>query len=156
LNGDLDAAEPLYQQCVAQARELGDSEVVAVGLLNLAMVAMARGRAERARNCLLEVVALAAETGSRITIQSALEAAAGLAAVRGEWEHAARFFGAADAQTAFTGAQRDPADEAFLQPLIAAARQALGEQRFRLVQASGGTLLSQDAVADARAWLSTA
>jgi tetratricopeptide (TPR) repeat protein len=87
LNGDLDAAEPLYQQC-RTGRELGDSEVVAVGLLNLAMVAMARGRAGALGSCCSKSLRLRRDR-LRDHDQSALEAAAGLAAVRGEWEHAA-------------------------------------------------------------------
>jgi tetratricopeptide (TPR) repeat protein len=155
LNGDLESADPLYQLCVAQARELGDSEGAAVGLLNLAMVAISRGSAERTRTLLLEVLAIAAGSGSKITVQGALEVSAGLAAVRGEWERAACFYGAAETQMNTTGAQRDPADEAFLEPLIAQTRQALGDQQFKVAEASGRALRYEEAVADARAWLST-
>ena len=155
LNGDLESAEPLYLTCVEQSRQLGDSEGVSVGLLNLAMLAIARGTTERASSMLLEVLAIVAKTGSKKTGQSALEVSAGLAAVRGEWERAARLYGAAETQTRITGAQIDSADEAFLRPLIAATRDALGDQRFGAAEASGLALPLEEALASARAWLST-
>ena len=40
---------------------------------------------------------------------------------------ARRFFGVAEAQTALSGLHRDAADEAFLAPLIAKTREAMGE-----------------------------
>ena len=46
--GELDAAEPLYENVLALARELGDREIIAIGLLNLAMV-VDRPRVGRSR-----------------------------------------------------------------------------------------------------------
>ena len=64
----------------------------------------------------------------------------GLAAARGDWERSARLYGAAEAQTPRTGIRRDPADEAFLQPLLARTRAALGDARFNAAEASGREL----------------
>jgi predicted ATPase/class 3 adenylate cyclase len=153
LNGDLESADPLYRDCVALSRELDDSAGVAVGLLNLAMVAISRGQAGSAHALLLEVLAIAAVTGSKPTVQSALEVSAGLAAARGEWERAAHFYGVAEIQTGMTGARRDPSDASFLEPLIAEARRALGEERFTEAKASGMAVPFDQAVADARTWL---
>ena len=89
LEGELDAAEPLYEQTVALSRELGDREAAAVGFLNLAMVAIERGAADRARALLGEVLTIAEQTGSKPAGQSALEVSAGLAALAEDWEHAA-------------------------------------------------------------------
>ena len=88
--GGLDAAEPLYEDALAIAREIPDREVIAIGLLNLAMVAIGRGAGERAATMLLEVQAIAMELGWRPAGQSVLEVCAGLAASRAEWERAAR------------------------------------------------------------------
>ena len=150
---DLETAEPLYEQVVALARELGDREIVAVGLLNLAMVSLGRGAHDRARKILLEVLAIAEETGSRPAGQSAVEVCAGLAALRKEWERAARFYGVAEAQIASTGIQRDPTDEAFLKPLIAGARNALGDAQFAAAEFVGRELSYEAAIAAARGWL---
>src|SRR5262249_57648853 len=62
--GKLDAAEPLYEDVLKLAHELGDRESYAIGLLNLAMVRIGRGAAERAGRTLIEVLGIAAETGS--------------------------------------------------------------------------------------------
>ncbi len=156
MEGRLDAAEPLYREVVELARELGDRELIAVGLLNLAMVSIGRGLHEHARTLLLEVLAIAEAIGSRPAAQSAVEVSAGLAAASQAWEDAARFFGAAEAQAEENGLQRDPADEAFLTPLIARAKQALGDQRFSAARAAGHTLRTDAAVVEARVWLDRA
>jgi predicted ATPase/class 3 adenylate cyclase len=151
--GSLETAEPLYETCLALAHELGDRETIAVALLNLAMVAVGRRSADRARKMLLEVIEIAEETGSKRVGQSVLEVCAGLASLNLEYEFAARFYGAAEAQTAQTQLQRDPADEAFLAPLIAKAQQALGATKFATAKDAGCALSYERAIGKARTWL---
>jgi len=79
--------------------------------------------------------------------------AAGLAATRADWARAARFFGVAEAQTALSGMHRDAADEAFLAPLIAKTRQAMGEDDFSAAEAAGRALRYEDAMGETRSWL---
>jgi predicted ATPase/class 3 adenylate cyclase len=153
VEGALVTAGPLYENVVELARELGDRESIAIGLLNLAMVAIGQGSADQVRSRLLEVLAIVVETGSKPAGVSALEVSAGLAALRQEWEQAAQFFGAAEAQMAQTGLHRDPADEAFLAPLIATARNALGPTVFAAAEATGRAFSYDQAVAEAWAWL---
>jgi hypothetical protein len=153
VEGALDAAEPLYETVVALARELGDREIVAVGLLNLAMVSIARGSGARARAMLLDVHAIVQEIGSTAAGQSVLEVSAGLASMHGEWARAARYFGAAEAQAVQTGLRRDPADEAFVARMIAKAHEALDPASFAAAESAGRTLPYHAALADARAWL---
>ena len=155
VEGALDAAEPLYENVLALARELGDRESLAVSLLNLAMTSIGRGFAERARGGLLEVHAIVDETGSKPMGQSLLEVSAGLAGLREEWARAARFYGCAEATAAHTGLRRDPVDEAFLAPLIAKARAALGAEPFVVAEDAGRSLSYERALGDARAWLET-
>ena len=151
--GLLETAEPLYEKVLALARELGDRETIAVALLNLAMVAVGRRSADRARRMLLEVIEIAEETGSKRVEQSVLEVCAGLATSNLEYEFAARCYGAAEAQTAQTQLQRDPADEAFLAPLIAKAQQALGAGQFATAKDGGRALSYEQAIGEAHAWL---
>jgi tetratricopeptide (TPR) repeat protein len=151
----LDAAEPLYADVVALARELGDRMSIAIGLLNLAMVAIGLGSRDVVPSMLLEVVAIADDIGSKSAGQSVLEVCAGLGAARQDWEHAAKFYGAAETQSGQTGLHRDPADEAFLAPLVAKARQALGTTAFTAFEAVGRALSYDEAMAAARAWLTT-
>ena len=153
MEGRLDAAESLYQDVVALARELHDQESTAIGLLNLAMVAVGRASAAGARTMLLEVLTIAEDIGSKPAQQSAMEVCTSLAALSEDWEHAALFFGAAEAQTAQTGLQRDPADEAFLAPFVARAKQGLGPQVFSASEAAGRRLPPDEALLRARAWL---
>ncbi|HTR58635.1 MAG TPA: adenylate/guanylate cyclase domain-containing protein [Casimicrobiaceae bacterium] len=155
LDGKLDGAEPLYEEVVTLARELHDQEFEAIGILGLAMVATMRDLAVRARDLLREVLTIADKTGSKTAGQSALEVSAGLAALEKDWERSARLYGAAEAQTLRTGIRRDPADEGFLQPLLARAREALGESRFALAEASGRALPVEQAIEDVRLWLSS-
>ncbi|MEO6565034.1 MAG: adenylate/guanylate cyclase domain-containing protein [Casimicrobiaceae bacterium] len=153
LEGAPDTAEPLYEDVVTLARELGDRESIAIGLLNLAMVSIGRGASDRACKMLAEVLDIADVTGSRQAGQSALEVAAGLGASREDWECAARFYGVAQAQMEQTGLQRDPADEAFLTPLIGRARETLGTAGFATAEKAGRALSYDAAIVEARAWL---
>jgi hypothetical protein len=82
-----------------------------------------------------------------------LEVSTGLAAFRGQADQAARLFGAAEAQAGRTGLHRDPADEAFLAPLVQRARKALGCAAFDAAAAAGGALDYELAIAAAREWL---
>ncbi len=153
VEGALDQAEPLYEDVMALARELGDRESIAIGLLNLAMVAVGRGSSDHAREILLEALAIAEEIGSKPVGVSVLEVSAGLGSLRQAWDRTARFFGAAEAQTERTGLHRDPADEAFLSPLIATARTALGTAPFAEAASAGHALSYEEAIIEARAWL---
>ena len=156
VEGDLDKAEPLYENVLEMARELGDRQSIAIGLLNLAMASIGRGLGDRARPMLVEALAIAEEIRSKPAGQSVLEVCAGLAALRESWECVARYYGAAEAQAAQTGLHRDPADEAFLVPLIDKARKSLGADAFDSAEAAGRALAYGEAMAEARAWLDRA
>jgi predicted ATPase/DNA-binding winged helix-turn-helix (wHTH) protein len=150
---DLDAAEPLFEHVIDLARELEDRESIAIGLLNLAMTSIERGRDERAAELLREALAIVDATGSKPAGQSVLEVCAGLAGMRSEWARTARFYGSAEAQAALTGCRRDPADAAFLAPWVARCRGALGDARFDAAVAEGRALPYEEGLAEARAWL---
>ena len=153
LEGNLDAAEPLYEKHLALAREMDDRDSIAIALLNLAIVSIGRGAADRASAMLRDAIAIAGEIGSKHAGQSAIEIAAGLCALCGDWARAARLFGAAEAQIARTGLKRDAADEAFLKPLIANARRAMSPAAFDAATSAGSTLGYEEAMNEGRAWL---
>ena len=102
---------------------------------------------------LLDVISIVGDIGSKPAGQSVLEVCSGLGVLLEQWECAARFFGAAEAQTAQTGIYRDPADEAFLAPRVAKARQVLGATAFATAEAGGRALAYSEAIGEARAWL---
>jgi len=151
--GDLATADPLYERVLEIGRKSGDADILAVSLLNLAMVAIAREANERACGLLCEVLEIVDQSGLKPAAQSLLEVSAGLAAARSEWQEAARFFGAAESQTAETGLHRDPADEAFLAPFIARARERLGAATFAQADAAGRALDYPQVIAELRRWL---
>jgi predicted ATPase len=155
IGGELNQAEPLYEEALRLARSLDDRESIAVGLINLAMVAVGRGAAERAAELIAQALAIVNEIGARRLGQSLLDVCAGLALLKGHSEKTARFFGAAEAQGAQTGLQRDAADAAFLDPLVAKARAALGAAAFSAQENEGRTLAYEGALAEARDWLRT-
>lgn len=153
VQGELDAAQSIFQQVLDFTREVGDHEYIAIALLNLAMVEIGRGAGDRACGMLLDVIAIAAKLGSKPASQSVLEASAGLAAARGQWERAARFFGAAETHARQTGLQRDPADEAFLTSLMQKSRALSPDGQFDAVVEAGGALSLEGALAEAQTWL---
>jgi predicted ATPase/class 3 adenylate cyclase len=156
VEGSLELAGPLYEQALALAREIGHREAVAIGLLNLAMVWIGRGAGEHARAALAEAVSLAHSLGSKLVGQGALDVATGLAAMQGDHEHAARWFGAEQAQMAETGLQRDPTDQAFLLPLVDRSRIALGDVPFACAERAGSALGYEEAMEEVGAWLARA
>ena len=154
-DGRYEAAQPLFESVVALSRETGDQEDIAIGLLNLAIVSISRGAADHSRHLLLETLDLAAAVGSSQVDQSLLEVTAGLAVQWGDGRNAARFYGAAEAHARKTGLRRDPADEAFLAPLIDRARDAQGPAEFEAAFSAGEALPPREAAAELREWLST-
>ena len=156
VEGDLAGAEPLYDQVVALGRQVGNPNLVAIGLLNVTMVYVLRGAHSSARMALQEIMTIADETHSMPVGQSALEVAAGFAATQREPVLALRLFGAAEANTHLTGITRDPADDAFLQPLIAKARDELGEPVATVSEQAGRDAGYEAGMAEVRAWLQNA
>jgi predicted ATPase/class 3 adenylate cyclase len=154
LEGQLEKAEQLYADVLAIAKEEEDRESMAFALLNLAMASIGQLRAEPARRMLLEALAIAREIGSRPAGQSVLEVSAGLGAMSEDWEISALLFGAAEAQATQTGLRRDPADEAFLAPLVARAQSAIGATAFAVADTKGRALPYDAAISKVQTWLS--
>ena len=155
IEGNLQAAEALYEEGLHHVRATGDRLRTMIGLNNLAMVAIAAGSGDdrRARMMLIESLAISDELGSRRGRLVVMEVCAGLAAHLGQWELVARFDGAADIHTVQMGRRRDIADAAFLAPLIECARVALGREGYASTEAAGRALSYDNAVAAMQEWL---
>jgi predicted ATPase/class 3 adenylate cyclase len=153
VEGALDAAEPIFQEALQLAREVEDHEAIAVMLLNLAMVGIGRAQCDGPRYMLVDVIAIAGRTGSKPAGQSALEVSAALAMLCDDWSRAARRYGAAEALAAQTGIARDPADTAFLAPLVAQMKAHFGAEAYARLEAEGRKLSYEDAMAEAEGWL---
>ena len=109
---------------------------------------IARGSTDRARELLLEALTIAQEIGSKRAGQIVFEVSAGLEVLRGQWASAARLYGAAEAQLKQMKAQREPADDAFLAPLMTRARETLGASAFAAEEAAGLALPYDEAIAE--------
>jgi predicted ATPase/class 3 adenylate cyclase len=153
MEGALAEAESMYRQTVEAARAIGDQESIAIGLLNLAMVQVLSGRNDEAAPNLVEADAIGRQIGSQPVERSFLEACAGVAAARGDFERAVLYFGSAEMQREQTGLRRDPADEAYLQRAIDVARAALGDEVFARVEGRGRIVPDAVLLEQARAWL---
>src|SRR5581483_1570710 len=114
LQGDLDAAQALYDELATIARELEDQDSLAIALLNLAIIAVERRQPANARALLLEACGIATTAQSKALGQSAVEITAALAASLGQARIAGRLFGAAEELSTLSGMKRDAADEAFV------------------------------------------
>jgi len=136
-DGDLAAAEPLYEESSAICRASGDRGNIAVHLANLAWTRIGRGRLDDVAPMLREAFGIAVEIGARRIGVALLDTATGFAAATGAWERAATLHGARGALAAAMGYQREPADERSLRPMIEATRTALGTDRFEAALAAG-------------------
>jgi len=122
-------------------------------LNNLSMVAVATGDESRAREQLIESLAISDELGSKRGRLVVMEVCAGLAAHLEDWPQAARFDGAADIHTVQMGRRRDVADTAFLAPLVARSREALGAAGYADAEAVGRAWSYEAAVDTMQQWL---
>jgi len=145
-------AEEYHEKALQQVRKIDDRQSIAIALLNLAMVAIESRDAARARELLRGALTIIDETAARYAGQSFLEITAGLAVLRMEHRLAAQLYGVAEAEGARLGIHRDPADAAFLDAQIAAARGALGGA-FSGEEEAGRALSYDEGLARARAFL---
>lgn len=153
LEGNIDAARGLYEECLRTFRARGDRLSTMIALNNLAMVAVVTNDSMRARDMLLESLAISDELGSRRGRLVVMEVCAGLAAALREYALTPRFDAAADIHTAQMGRRRDVPDAAFLAPLNERAKSKLGAAAYDAAYAAGKALSYDDAVAEMTAWL---
>ncbi len=153
MEGDLQRAESLYREGLAIASERGEIRAVSVALMNLASVSIMGGSRTRPAELLLEALPYIEQSGSRPLGAHMLNFSAGLAAFCSEWACAARLLGAATTQFEQVGFRPEPADETYLAPMFAKAREAMGAAAFAKAEAAARALSYDDAIAEARGWL---
>jgi tetratricopeptide (TPR) repeat protein len=152
--GNHPRAQACYEEAIGIARRRQSPEGIFVPLCNLARLSLSRGQCERAHALLLESLQLASSAELKGMAEDVLEVAAGLASVRRNYDDAARFAGAAQALMRESGSQREPVDEAFVEPLVEKARSALGNEGFAVAQSEGGGAWTHDAaIHQVRQWL---
>ena len=142
-------AQHLFEEALALNRERGDRAGIAINLSGLGAAANALGLGGRAKEMLREGLSIAEEIGSKRAGVAHLSVASGLAVFLGEWNLAARFHGATEAQRERIGHYPEPGEEV----LIDRAREALGAIPFAAAESDGRSLSYDAAIAQARAWL---
>jgi hypothetical protein len=98
---------------------------------------------------LREGFSIAEDIGSKRAGIEHLSGASELAVFFGEWNLAARLYGAAEAQRERIGHHPEPGEDVFIER----AREALGAIAFAAAESDGRSLSYDEAIAQARAWL---
>ncbi|HXS54239.1 MAG TPA: tetratricopeptide repeat protein [Usitatibacter sp.] len=144
-----ETAQHLFEEALALNRERGDRAGVAINLSNLGTTSIALGLGDRARDMLREGFSIAEDIGSKRAGIAHLSGASELAILFGEWNLAARLYGAAEAQRERIGHHPEPGAEVSIER----AREALGDIAFAAAESDGRSLSYDEAIAQARAWL---
>jgi hypothetical protein len=152
--GEPDLQERLLKEMLMLCRDSGDRESMAISHLNLATLSMRRGSPQGTREQLLEVLAIAQETGSKRMQGWVLGVSMELAAYLRDWSRAARLYGASVAHMEATGIAYEPEGPEEARP--ERVRAALGSSAFTAATGKGRELGSNRALAEVRAWLEVA
>ncbi len=144
LRGEYDRARELYEQSLDIRGRRSSSAPIT--LLNLGLIAFAQGVYEAARSLFEESLGLGKLLGDRGSMASSLNGLAGVHAVRGEHERAARLLGAAEAVRIAIGEVIQPSDREYYERFVAAARAGLDEGSFKKAWAEGAQLSLEQAV----------
>src|SRR5262249_22519350 len=144
--GDEAAAQRLFEESLALYQEVGDRRSSATVLEALAEVAAAQGDKAAVVAHYRKSLALYQGTGSRRGMFRTLRALA-RAAVRSDAGRAVRWYAAAEAARA--GGELERWEPDACERDLAAARAALGEERFSAEWAAGSAMTLEEAIADA-------
>jgi predicted ATPase/DNA-binding SARP family transcriptional activator len=144
--GNMTAARPLLDESLALMREVGDTFGTALALNYLGFATLRLEAYAAARSLLDEGLALMWQMGHKIGIAEAIEGLAGVAAQTGQPSRAAQLFSAAEALRTAIGAPMSPADRAFVEPDLVAARAELSAAGFAMAWEAGRSLSSEQAV----------
>jgi predicted ATPase/class 3 adenylate cyclase len=153
--GDYSSAEALLDEAVELADEFGSPEGSHFGHVvitsNFALLALLRGRTEEARGHLREVLAAVDREGQPESTFWAIDIAGVFAAQVGDYENAARLWGAAEQFGHSFGAALDDVERLLHDRTMDEARARLGDVRLEALLAEGKTMSREHAVEVARA-----
>ncbi len=138
--GDAVTSARYAGEALAMFRAIGHASGAAVALCTLAGLAAEKGDEREALADYREALGLFASSSERTTIAWAFSGLADLAAARDQPELAATLVGAVDARLDESGADLWQGDRRLYDRAAAAARAALGEERFADLRAAGRAL----------------
>ena len=150
-SGDLRGALALYDELMPVMAG-SSSATMAVTYSNMVMIRIALGDEGGLRPDLLHAADDATGASSRRISTAFLETAASAAEFLAQPELAARYYGASEYQMARVGAQREPADAQFHEPVLARVKSALGEVEYARQQAAAREVPLETIFAEAVAW----
>jgi predicted ATPase/DNA-binding CsgD family transcriptional regulator len=150
---DDDRATEVYERLLASARAGGDEISLINALYGLAALAARRAAFDQALSGFAEAAGVGAAIGDRFHASFCLNRAAVCAVALGRPETAARVFAAADRLRTDLGATAMAYTEEYAshEQALAAARAALGDDRFAAVWAHGSALTLEQAIAEVAA-----
>ena len=155
IEGRLDQAVHAYRDVLALANEVGYVSMEVVSLLNLARVAMSGRDAGEAAGLVRAALGMRESTTARF-MSTFLVIGAGIAAVTGERDAAARFWGASVRHFEETGQQLEPAEALAITPLIDAARGSPPDSNFVQQEAAGYAMRAEAAMESLTRWIQDA
>lgn len=144
--GALAAARACYDESLAMRREQGDTWSVSFSLLGLAQVLAEQGDLPAARAACAEATRTFQPSGDAFGLLETLEAWATIAGCAQRWDVSLRLWAASQANRRTARLPRLPACLETDEPLIAAARAALGEEPAQIAWTKGEALSLAEAL----------
>jgi hypothetical protein len=146
-SGDPEGAILQLADGVALYWEAGDKIAIIFAQYFLAMTLLLQNDPEWANSLLQSGLSLAVELNQKYYLANCLEGLAGVAAVLGQAEHAARLWGAVQAIRDASGNRSSPTEQGLYEPIFAKARAQLPETTFTSFVESGKSLSISAAIA---------
>jgi predicted ATPase len=144
--GNYARAQAYHEESLALCEQLGERPGIAATRLALGFTALRQGNYEKARALLNENLALYRELNMKFGIMENLEGLAGLEAMDGDAQVAARLLGVAEVMREGSGMQISPVHTALLAPWVEQARARLGPDAFASEWAAGRAMAAEEAV----------
>jgi predicted ATPase/transcriptional regulator with XRE-family HTH domain len=145
--GDFNAAERLFGECLARARQGNYQGYITAAICNLGWIAALREDLA-AIDLSREALRLSCDLGSRLSIAFCLEGLAGGLALAGQPERAVRLCSAADAVRAAIGAPLGGANRRYLEAMLQPTRKNLSAAAFVSAWAAGQDMPLEQAIGD--------
>jgi tetratricopeptide (TPR) repeat protein len=151
--GDDERATAFHTEGLAVMRAVGGKFNIAYTLQRYGLnVAFAQGHYEEAVASFKESILLCREAHNRWMSEECLEGLAQVASAKKHYEHAARLFGAAEAQRELIGWRFAPFEQASHDQWVTPARLALGTTAFATAWAEGRAMTLEQAIEYAVVW----
>jgi tetratricopeptide (TPR) repeat protein len=141
-----EAAQLYYEECLRIVQITGERMREAYQYENLGILAHYRDQYQLAAEQMRRGLFIFQELGTSYGLATALGTLAGPIARLGDYEKAARLFGAADAEMESLGTNHQPVDQVEIEQFRTSVREALGEEAFQKAWQAGHDLSIDEAL----------